>query len=115
MSSIQADVNDLNNVRKELKRLRETMRNLQNLQKEYEKRILDYLETNDQPGVRYKGVTIIADEKQKRKYQRKADKLERGERMLRELGISDGKKVLENLLENLKGTPETRPVLKFLE
>lgn len=111
--SIQQDVIELQNLDTELKRLRKRMRILRDQKEQCEKRILEYLDVNDQPGVKMNGTIIMAQERRKRKYQKKSDKLTRGQYILQKHGIHNSKEALEEIMEAMRGSPESRTTLKI--
>jgi hypothetical protein len=96
-----------------MKRLRQQLRILKKQKDECEKRILIYLEQTKQPGVRLNGRVILAKSINRRKYQKRRDKLDKGVDVLRRYGISNSQKALEELLEEMRGSPETVRVLKI--
>lgn len=110
---IRQDVIEFKNLDTEIKRLRKDVKLLKAQKDACEKRILEYLEVNEQPGVKMNGTVIMAQERPKRKYQKKTDKINRGEDVLKKYGIHESKEALNELLEAMRGSPESKPVLKF--
>lgn len=111
--SIQQDVIELQNLDVELKRLRKQIRDLKTQKDACEKRILEYLEVNEQPGLKMNGMVIMAQDRRRRKYQKKTEKIERGESVLQKHGIYNSREALDELLEAMRGSPEVKPSLKF--
>lgn len=113
--SIQEDIFELQSLETEMKRLRKELQQLRAQKLKCEQRILAFLEKSKQPGVKFNGKTILTTEKSKRKYQRKQDKLEKGMHILKKYGISSTytEQALGELLENMRGTPETVRALKI--
>jgi hypothetical protein len=111
--SIQQDVIELQDLDNEMKRLRKQMRTLKEQKERCEKRILEYLDVNEQPGLKMNGTIIMAQDRRKRKYQRKSDKLARGEYILQKHGLFNSKEALDEVLEAMRGSPESKPTLKI--
>jgi hypothetical protein len=111
--TIQSDVLELQNLDAELKRTRKQLKMLQQQKQNCENRILIYLETNEQPGLRMNGSVIMATDKRTRKYQNKTDRNINGEQVLQKYGIHSSKEALEELLEVLRGPVQTKSYLKM--
>jgi hypothetical protein len=112
--SIVEDVKQLKLLDIEIKRQQTELRKLRNQKKNCEKRIMDYLETTEQPGLRFQGMTIIAKESNKRRYRKKKDKEEAGEMILRRHGIYNSKEALDELLQAMRGSPERESKLHII-
>jgi len=110
--SIQQDVLELQSLDTEMKQLRKQLKEL-NLQKtSCEQRIIEYLQANDQPGLKMNGMTIIA--QPHRKLQQKNARLERTESILRKYGVKNSKETLNEIMTALRSTEEDeRPKLKL--
>jgi hypothetical protein len=113
-ASIQQDIIELKELETELKRKRKEIRALNQAKKGCEQRILEYLEHNEQPGVRYQGVTLIAQDRAKRRPTRKQEKYERAMSYLRSLGISADQSMIDDLMESIRGDREYHPSLRFM-
>lgn len=111
--SIQRDTLELQSLNTELTRLRREITQLKKQKNDCERRILNYLDNSKQPGIKFNGQVIIAVEKSKRRYKNKTDKILCGEDVLRKYGIENTKDTLNELLETMKGTPETIRMLKL--
>lgn len=111
--SIQKDTLELQSLAIEIRRLSQQLSNLKKRKAECEKRILDFLEHTRQPGVKFNGQVILATEKNKRKYKKKVEKRTCGQNVLRKYGITNTEEALEELLEMMRGTPETVRTLKI--
>ena len=59
--SIQGKVNELNSIKNELKSLRQRGKSLRQRGKIIEQEIDDYLDSKDQPGLKYKGTAMNLD------------------------------------------------------
>lgn len=111
--SITEDVLELKQLDIELKRLRKQIRNLQSQKQKCEHRILEYLDVNEQPGVKMNDMVILAAHKKKRKYRKQKDRILNGSHILEKYGIHESKQVLDELIEAMRGSPERKPVLKI--
>lgn len=111
---ILSDVNELKSLNVEYARLKEELKSIQEKRKLCEERILYYLETNDQPGIKYKDVVLLAENKNSRKRCDKKSKLQKGAEFLENLGVSNSKVAFEQLMETLKGSPTSKSQLKLM-
>jgi len=112
--SIVEDVKQLKLLDTEIKRQQNELRKLRNQKKECEKRILDYLETTEQPGLRFRDMTIIAKDSRRRRYKKKSEKEEAGQMILKKHGIYNSKEALEELLSAMRGSPEHQSKLQII-
>jgi len=111
--SIQADVIELRELDVEIKRVRKTLTVLRERKEQCEARILTYLDVNEQPGLKMGGMVIMAENRRRRKYEKKADKIARGEEILQRDGIYNSRETLDKILEAMRGTNEEKPSLKI--
>jgi predicted transcriptional regulator len=112
--SINADINELKELDTELKRLRKHVRRLSDQKRKCESRILEYLDVNDQPGVKMDGTVIMAEQKQIRKYQRQNDKLSRGMQVLSKYGITTSD-TLNEVIEAMRGPSEVKACVRMIK
>lgn len=112
--SIVEDVLELSNLNDEIKRRQKELRSLRKQKESCETRVLDYLDANEQPGIKFRGMTIIAEERRKRRYRKKQDKISNGEIVLQKYGISNTREALDELLESMRGSPEPNTKLRIL-
>jgi len=101
--SIQTDVNELSNILKEMKRLNKTIADLRKRKKTIEDRITSFLQSKEQPGVKYKGMAIIAEDKKKICYKSKKEKEKSGIETLKKYGIQNPDQILKELLLSMQG------------
>lgn len=101
--SIQTDVNELNTIMAEIKRLNKVVADLRKRKREIEGRITTFLETKEHPGVKYKGMAIIAEESKKTLYKSQKDKHKDSIETLKKYGIHNPDEVLKEILVNMKG------------
>lgn len=111
---INHDVKQLTHLADEIKRRRKELNELKKAKAECEERILNYLEANDLPGMRHQGMTIIAEEKKKRRHVKKTERENRGAEILAKHGIYNSKEALDELLEAMRGSPEPKHSLRIL-
>jgi hypothetical protein len=111
--SIVTELEELESINNELKRVRSRLKKLQASKTRVENIILDYLESNNQPGLRYKGKTIIAERKNRRTHKKKSEKYTDAERVLQDCGVSATREVLEDILEAMRGDPVEKNVVKM--
>ena len=97
------DVNELNTIMAEIKRLNKVMADLRKRKREIEGRITTFLESKDQPGVKYKGMAIIAEESKKVLYKSQKEKHKDGIETLKKYGIQNPDEVFNEILINMKG------------
>lgn len=102
--SIQGKVNELQSIKHELKLLRERSNKLRSRIKDIEIDIGKYLEIKDQPGLKYKGMAITVDTKEKRQIKKKTDKFNDALLVLEKHGVHNARKVLDEITESQKGS-----------
>lgn len=112
---ILGDVNELQGLTQEIKRLREQSKTLRQRKTEVEKKILDYLESSDQPGLKYKDIILLAENKETFKRGKAKDRIIRGAEFLEQLGVQNSKQVVSNLLDVIKGSPIPKSQLKLMK
>lgn len=103
--SIQGKVNELNSIKKELKLLRDKGSALRKRLKQIEEEIDEYLDAKDQPGLKYKGVAIIRETKQKRRVKKKNEQREDAIDVLKRYGINRPEEVFDEIMEARRGSP----------
>lgn len=111
--SIQGQVNELKSIQNELKSLRQQGAVLRKRAKQIEQEIDAYLDAKDQPGLKYKGMAIIRENKTTRRIKKKSEQNADAIEILERNGIDDPQKVLEELLDSRRGTPTEETKLKF--
>lgn len=111
--SIKADINELNQVNAEIKRLGDLGRTLKKQAKVIESRILEYLQSKEQPGVKFNDTAIIVENKVKRGSKKTAERENDAIRILEDNGIDNAKQVLNQILEARKGDEEEIKKIKI--
>jgi len=111
--SIQSYLNELNSIKSELKTIRTRGTLLRSRAKKIEEHIKEYLDSKEQPGLKYKGTAIIREIKTKHNnkkiVEQKADCIQ----VLEKYGINNPEKLLEELHDAKKGHPIEETKLKF--
>ena len=102
-SLVKADIIELDQLNTELKRLTSSCRDLRARAKMIEDRIIEYLKTNNQPGIRYNGTAILLENNSRRIRKTKTQKEEHLLEILQNHGISDPQPLVEKLCEAHKG------------
>lgn len=113
MAEIVGDVNELKNIGEEIKRLNVRMRQLRNRYKEVESKICSFLKEKDQPGLKYKGMAIFAEDKEYRQYKNPKIKKDDAASILKQYGISDSSKIIEEIVEAMKGPTQSKKKIKL--
>lgn len=112
---ILSEVNELQSLTQEIKRLREQSKALRQRKTDIERKILEYLETSEQPGLKYKDIILLAENKETFKRGKTKDRLLRGAEYLDNIGIQNSKQVITRLLEAIKGSPIPKSQLKMMK
>ena len=103
MSEIVSTVQEIDILEREIKTMRISLSKLIKRKKELETTIIDFLDHKDQPGLKYKDITIISEEKDRHKRLKKTDRVDKGTHVLRKYGVHNAEEVLKELMINLKG------------
>jgi hypothetical protein len=115
MSSITSDVIELNSINEEIKRVSAHIKTLKTKAAACEKRIQQYMEATNQPGVRFKNQAILLETKKKKVNKKKSEAESAAIEVLNRAGIANPKKLLEDL--RLSGKSELKEIqtLKITE
>ena len=111
--SIQAKVDELNSIKKELDFIRRKTAPLRKRSKELEDEICHYMNEKEQKGLKYKNMAIIKEQKTVHTKKKKEEKLRESMNILRSYGIHNPEMVLKELSETQKGSPLERDKLKI--
>jgi hypothetical protein len=101
--SVKGDVQEIAEIDLELKRLNSRARELRRLRKIATERIVEFLEEQDQPGVKYQGTAVVLNNQVRRGVKPAKDREADAIDVLRNHGIDNAREVLEELLEARKG------------
>ena len=111
--SIQGKVNELNSIKSELKSLRQRGTALRKRAKVIEDEIEEYLDSKDQPGLKYKGTAIIRETTTKRRTKKNADARADAIYVLERRGVESPEKLFDEIMEARRGSPTEQRKLKF--
>lgn len=100
---VVSDLRELKNISSEIKRLNMETKLLRLKKKEIEDRIMDYLHTVDQPGVKYGDLIVLSKERTTRKRLKKKEKEENAVTVLENMGVMNPKEALHAILDSMKG------------
>ena len=100
--SIQNNADELESITTEIKRLYTLIKKLKNRSKELEINITSFLNEKNQPGIKYKDTTIILTTKKKQNYISKKKQQESTIELLRQNGVQNPQKVLQDITEMKK-------------
>lgn len=114
-NSIQASIDELEAINTELGRLREQSRVLKDRKETLEDSVIQFLNERDQPGIKYRGQAIIMKNALRRKRKKKQEKHQDLSEVLRNYGVSDVNRALEDILEAQRGTTHNQACLKFFK
>jgi hypothetical protein len=101
--SIQSDIREVGRLTAEITRLNKIVKQLRQQKTEAEKRIADFLETKNQPGVKFQGKAIYTQKKEVRQYKSQKDKERDCIALLEEKGIENPQEILKEVLDAMKG------------
>lgn len=113
-TSIKNDIVHLQDVELEIKRKLKELKELRDVKSDISERIQNYLVSNDLPGIKHKGITVLAESRQRRKALKKSEKHQNAEQVLSEFGIENSKEALDRILDSMRGEPEQKTNLRIL-
>jgi hypothetical protein len=111
-TEIISSVNELKELNRQLKLMKSEMSKLNKRKKDLEKIVGDYLDKKDQPGLKYKDITIIAEDKDRYDRLKKAEKMEKGIEILEKYGIRNKEALLKELF-HIKGDAKHIKTIKI--
>lgn len=111
--TIIGNIKELKSLENEIKRLSLEMRSLKLRKKIIEEQIIDYLEENNQPGIKYNNTIILAHERLKTVAKKKPERISNGMGVLERHGVRDAGKALEELMIAMKGNTSKVSYLKI--
>lgn len=113
MSSIQRYITELTDLTTELKRLNTQSSQLRKQIKLVQKNILEYLSEKQQPGVKYRDMAVIVQNKTKFERKKKKEIEEDTIRLLNEYGIADANGFLSRIKDVRKGPEVQEDTIKI--
>ena len=102
-TQIANDMKELKAIIAETKKLTETLKELRDRKKQLESNILQYLEENQQPGVKFQELIVLRNEKTTFTKKKSKDKEQAIVRILEENGVTDARSVYKAIGEAGKG------------
>ena len=114
--SITNSIVKLKKIDSEIKRRAKDLKLLRQEKKKLEKSILDFLNNNNQNGVKYRNeIAIIKETKKKcnRKYQNPKQRHSAATEILKQLGIDNSSEIATNIINAMKGPKEDSEVIKI--
>lgn len=115
MESVIGDVNELKELNLEITRLSKELKQLRVNRTEVEDRIIDFLRRTDQPGVKYKNIAVVQQERKFHKRPGKKEKFLVGATVLKGYGIDNPDEVLSKLLDAMRGSQYVKNKLRLKE
>lgn len=113
-AEIRATLEELKGIAGEIFTLNKRIKELRARKKELDQKVVDYLESNDKPGVRLDNIVFLAAEKNSRLRRKKGEIQKATSEVLKKHGIQDNlEEIIEELEASRKGDVSTVPVLKM--
>jgi hypothetical protein len=103
MSEITAIVEELKSLSSEIKTRNAELTKLRKRKKDLDDTVIKFLEEKNQPGVKYRGLAVIAEEKMKRKPKKKSQKMDDCISVLQGHRVDNPERVLKDIIETMKG------------
>lgn len=88
----------------ELKRLNKEIKEIRAKRIEHEKRLLEFLKTNDQPGLKFQGRAYIYDQSTMTKPKKKVDRERDLKQTLEKFGVRANDAMVDEVMKSLKGS-----------
>lgn len=115
MNDIRQDLKELSNIIEESKRLLDNLNTMRERKKELEQRLIDYLQTTDEVGLKYESFIFIPKDRKIRKRLKKKERDEKAVQVLSDYGVDQAKEAYEKLMDAMKGEEEIISALKISE
>jgi hypothetical protein len=112
IGSIIIELKELNN---ELKIRNEEMKKLKKRKKEIEESLCKFFEEKKQPGIKYKGMAVVAEDKTGRMKKKKAEKTQDCINVLKHYNIHNAEKIYNELMETMKGDEISKKTVKIIQ
>lgn len=116
--SIKSTITELKELDQEISRLAVKLKSLRDRKKEIETDIVDYLDQNDLPGIKYKkcGIVIKANRNAKQTIRKpKGEKMSNATDVLKNYGIDEPEKILGELLQAMQGEKKSITKIKVVD
>jgi hypothetical protein len=102
-SDIASTVDELKTISNEIKIRTIELSKLRKRKQFLDDKIIKFLDEKEQPGVKYKGMAVIAEDKTKRKPKKKSEKMQDCISVLKHHNIDNADRVLKDIIETMKG------------
>jgi lipopolysaccharide biosynthesis regulator YciM len=110
---IYGNIEEFQEVDKEIKRLNKKLKELRLKKKESEEKICEFLKEKNQPGFKYKNIAITMTDKLYRSRKNIAEKKEQMLEIIRNSKDPESNEVVEEILESIKGETYTKKYIKI--
>lgn len=111
IGSIILELKDLNN---EIKIRNEELKKLRLRKKNIEENLCKFFEEKKQPGIKYKGLAVVAEDKTTRTKKKKEEKTQDCINVLKHYNIHNAEKIYNELLETMKGDEISKKSVKII-
>jgi len=106
LTELETIVNELNIRKIEMDKLKKRKKTL-------EDNIAKFLKEKDQPGIKYKGIAAVLEDKTKRIPKKKSQKIEDCVSVLKGYGVQQPERMLKDIIETMKGDEEKTEIVKI--
>ena len=113
MTDIVTFLHELNEINKEIKILYQDIGKFKTRKLYIEKYIQNFLKETNKPGVKFKNLSVVLEDKKRKIKKKKNDKMESCLNVLNRNGISGGIKVYNELMDALKGDEQVIKIVKI--
>jgi hypothetical protein len=103
MSDIPGLIIELKEISTEIANKTKEMSKLKNRKKQIEEQLCKFFDEKDQPGVKYKGVAVVAEEAPSRLRKKKVEKESDCIGILKKNNVSNPEKIYKEILDKMKG------------
>ena len=111
--NVTSQINELQSLEKEISNISKKLKKLRTRKKIIEDDISTYLRETNKPGIKYKGRAILLKEVDKHQRLRKKEKAKEGQSVLEQYGITNSDKVLNEVLDAMRGPKESNYKLQI--
>jgi hypothetical protein len=113
MSDVPGLILELKELSNEITTRTKELQKLKNRKKSIEETLCKFFEEKKQPGIKYKGVAVIAEDTKSRARKKKLEKQEDCVGILRNCGLNNAEKVYKEILEKMKGEEISKKKIKI--
>jgi hypothetical protein len=113
MSNIPGLIIEIKELTNEITNRTKELTKLKNRKKQIEETLCKFFEEKKQPGVKYKGVAVIAEDVKARARKKKSEKEDDCIGLLKNYNVRDAEKIYKELVEKMKGEQISKKKLKI--